>query len=221
MLLSTPLEAAKHILDLPFGVHGLVVYSNLNKCRKFYSYYVQEIIKKDTQLVEINPFYETEDSIRITLIRSNRRETVEVDKVEDKETILTIVNSLRKQHNKTIDVGKMENKDADRENTLIIFDSLKKYFVNSTFLPNHKHDQGLVNIAKSLGKEGATVICDMGVFNYHHNIQGLIDYEMSLPTHFDIEIKRICLYHYEDFRTLSRNVKECLINHHETSIRID
>ena len=54
-LLSNPIDSAKNILDLPFGVHCLVVYSNLNKYRKFYSYYVQEIIRKENQIIEIFP----------------------------------------------------------------------------------------------------------------------------------------------------------------------
>ena len=108
----------------------------------------------------------------------------------------------------------------DKENILLIVDSLRKYFVKGVFLPDDRSEERLVNLAKELGKKGATFIGDMGVFNYQHKIQVLIDYEISLPTHFDIDIKRVCLYHGKDFERFSDNIKERLINHHEIAFKL-
>lgn len=190
LMSSTAINAAKSILNSPFGVHCLVVYSNLSKCREFYSYYIQEVLKEDHEIVELDPFYETEDMVRNTLTLHNH---------------------------KVIDLEKLE----DSENRLFIIDSLIKHFTKNDTLRNSESYRKLVNIAKGLGKNGATVIGDMGVFNYQHKMKDLVEYEMSLPTYFDFDLKGICLYHHKDFSRLPEDIKQNLVNHHELVLKID
>lgn len=189
LALSNAIEAAKRILDAPFGAHCLLIYSNLSKCRKFYTYYIQEILKKDDEIVELDPFYETEDMVRNTLTRHNH---------------------------KVLDLERFE----DSENRLFIIDSLIKNFTKDDTLQNYALNKRLVDIAKGLDKRGATVIEDMGVFNYKYKIKDLLEYEMSMPTYFEFELKCICLYHDKDFDILPDNVRQNLIDHHKIVLRI-
>ena len=184
------MDAAKNILDSPFGAHCLVVYSDLKKCREFYSTYIHEVIKKDDEIVLFAPFYETENSVRHTLSH---------------------------QYHKIINLDEVDN----IESKLIIIDSLRKYFRNLNMVQDYESNQRLVDSAKELGKKGATVICDTGAFGYQHKTQELIEYEMLLPSHYDINLKGICLYHYKDFSMLSKDIIQNLINHHEIGISID
>ena len=69
-------------------------------------------------------------------------------------------------------------------------------------------------------RKKVSILGEMGVFFFKNQIQSLIDYEFSLPTEFDTNLKGICLYHQKDFDRLSTNQKEELINHHKIAIKI-
>src|SRR2546423_976424 len=55
------------------------------------------------------------------------------------------------------------------------------------------------------GKNGISVIADMGIFYHFQNKTNkdvLIKFESSLPAKFDIKLKRFCNYHKRDFDRL-------------------
>jgi hypothetical protein len=58
------------------------------------------------------------------------------------------------------------------------------------------------------GKNGLSVIADMGVFfHFQNNKDVLIDFESSLPLKFDMNVKRICTYHMGDFERFEQYEK--------------
>ena len=181
-------NAANTISESDYGTHTLVVYEDLEKLREFYSYYVKKRIEERNEVIQLAPFYETEDSVR---------------------------KSLSEGHF-SIDVEKWEK---DKK-SLIIVDSLKKYFGNETVESDYISNKNLVKYAKMMGKSGVSVLGDIGAFPYKHRIQELVNYELSLPSKYDIDLKSICLFHKKDFNRLSEEQKQKVIDHHEISLKI-
>ena len=109
-----------------------------------------------------------------------------------------------------IDVRKYE-----KEGSLVIIDSVKAYFGSDTDLMSFV--EKLAKEAQSSGKNGISVIADLASFYFHNGIDKLIDYEMSLPTKYDdqMKLKGFCFYHQEDFdKRLSKDQKQKLLEHH-------
>lgn len=71
------------------------------------------------------------------------------------------------------------------------------------------------------GKNGISVIADMGeFFHFQNNKDALIDFESSLPSKFDTNVKRICNYHSGDFDRLEKYEKDNLVEHHHLRIKV-
>jgi hypothetical protein len=77
-----------------------------------------------------------------------------------------------------------------------------------------------VEYAKAKGKSGVSMISDKGSFPFRHLINELVNFELSIPSKYDIDLKRICTYYQKDFNRLSKEQKQKLINHHVIAIKI-
>lgn len=103
----------------------------------------------------------------------------------------------------------------EREQSLLIMDSLKAYFgLKFGLIPFLNQT---VEYAKKSGKDGVTVIGDMGSFFYSQNANSnLLQYEMTLPEVFeDMNLKGFCFYHRRDFNgRLTEQEKKILLEHH-------
>jgi hypothetical protein len=101
------------------------------------------------------------------------------------------VTTSRRPHippNASIDVKKYEN-----EGSLIIMDSLKGHFDFGSDDPAAFAKQ-LVKRAESLDKKnGVSIIDDAGSFFHLKKLDKLIEHEMSMPSKFDINLKRFCV----------------------------
>lgn len=62
-------HAAKTISESNYGIHCLLIYSDLTILRKFYSSYISTQILDKEEVVQILPFYETEDSVCLWSIK--------------------------------------------------------------------------------------------------------------------------------------------------------
>lgn len=136
------------------------------------------------------------------------------------ETVDSVRKSLAEGH-MPIDLEKYE-KD---EKSLIIVDSLEKYFDKTTKEFNVKSlvkaNTDLVDYAESkLKKKGVSILGDSGAFLFKNQIPSLLEYETSLPLQFDLNLKGMCLYHEKDFGKLSLDQKEEIIKHHKIAIKI-
>ena len=49
----------------------------------------------------------------------------------------------------------------------------------------------------------------------------LVEYELSLPTIFDLPLKRFCIFHQNDFNRISKEQKQNLVEHHGLNMRIE
>jgi hypothetical protein len=71
-----------------------------------------------------------------------------------------------------------------------------------------------------MGKSGLSVLADLGAYHHKSMHKDLVDYELSLPTKYDTQMKGFCLYHQKDFDKFSDEQKQKLIEHHGKAIKI-
>jgi MEDS: MEthanogen/methylotroph, DcmR Sensory domain len=176
-----------------YGVHYLVIYPDMITLRRIYSYYAKMQLEDNNEIVLILPYYETTEMVRNVLSG------------EDKYN-----------QGSTIDVRKYE-----KEGSLMIIDSVKAYFRSDTDFMSFIGS--LLKQAQNSGKSGVSVIADLASFYFHNGIDKLIEYEMSLPTKYDdnMKLKGYCLYHQEDFdRRLTKQQKQKLLEHHGKNLMI-
>lgn len=113
-----------------------------------------------------------------------------------------------------IDVRKCE-----KEQTLLVMDSLKGYFSSKNGLMPFV--QQTVEYARTSGKSSVSVLGDMGSFFYLEKKDDLIDWELTLPSRFEVRLKGVCLYHKQDFdRRLSESDKQKLTEHHDKTLHL-
>ncbi len=171
-----------------YGIRYLVIYPDLTTLMEFYSYYIQKGIEEKNEVIQIAPFYETEDSVRYTLSEGHRA-IKDIEKLED-------------------------------EKSPVIVDSLKNYTKREQTVSYRSFKEMMVNHAKKIGKNGFSILGDMGIFYFNGRTQDLVEYEISLPKKYDINLKGFCLYHKDDFNRLTQEQQQKLVNHHEKAVEI-
>lgn len=131
------------------------------------------------------------------------------------ETEDSVRHTLSEGYRAIKDVEKLEN-----EKSLIIVDSLKNYTKLEQKESDLSFKDRMVNHAKKMGKNGFSILGDIGAFYFNGRTQDLIEYELSLPTKYDINLKGFCLYHKDDFKNLTKEQKQNLAKHHGMAIEI-
>jgi hypothetical protein len=179
-------EAIHQINQAEYGAHYIIIYPDLDILRELYSNYTYKQLKENNEIVLINPFYETTDSVRQVLFEKD---------------------------NPMLDVSKYE-----KEGALIIADSLKEYLGEQP----HMHLKESLTNYTNLGKNGLSVLADLGAYSHKSMYKDLVDYELSLPTKYDdnVAMKGFCLYHEKDFNNFSEEQKQKLVEHHGKALRI-
>jgi MEDS: MEthanogen/methylotroph, DcmR Sensory domain len=176
-----------------YDVHCLVVYPDMNTLRRIYSYYTKMQLEDNNEIVLIVPYYETTEMVRSVLSGENKNNQSNI-----------------------IDVRKYE-----KQGSLMIIDSVKAYFHSDKDLMSF-----LARLAKQAqfsGKNGISVIADLASFYYNDQSDKLIEYEMSLPTKYDdnMKLKGFCFYHQVDFdRRLTEQQKQTLLEHHGKNLMV-
>jgi hypothetical protein len=162
--------------------------------RRIYSGYIKAQLE-DNESVLILPYYETTERVRSILSGENDNSSIE---------------------SSIIDARKYE-----KEGSLLIIDSAKAYFGSDTGLMSFIRK--LSNQSQNSGKSGVSIIADLASFYLQNGIDKLIEYEMSLPTKYDSEmkLKGFCFYHQKDFdRRLTKQQKQKLLEHHGKSLMV-
>jgi hypothetical protein len=181
-------DLLKQLRQAEFGAHYIIVYHNMMTLRQIYSGYINAQLEDNNEIVLILPYYETTEMVRSVLSGENDNS----------------------KGGSIIDVRRYE-----KEGSLIIIDSVKAYFGSDTDLMSFV--EKLSKQAQNSGKNGISVIADLASFYFYNGIDKLIEYEMSLPTKYDDEmkLKGFCLYHQEDFdKRLSKEQRQKLLEHH-------
>jgi hypothetical protein len=104
----------------------------------------------------------------------------------------------------------------EKEESLVIADSLKEYLGDQPLVYIKK---GLTNCAK-MRKKGLSVLADLGAYTHKSKHKELVEYELSLPTKYEVQMKGFCLYHQKDFDNLSDEQQQKLVRHHGKALKI-
>ena len=80
--------------------------------------------------------------------------------------------------------------------------------------------ENMIDYAHEKGRNGISILGDVGPFFFRGKLQELVEYELSLPKKFNTKRKNFCLYHQKDFYRLSEEQKQKLINHHDIVLKI-
>jgi len=178
-------HALSQINQAEYGSHYIIVYPDLSTQRELYSSYIKKHIEENNEMILINPFYETTDSVRQILSKNG------------------------------VNVSKYE-----KENVLVIIDSLKEYFGQQQ-QSNILFIKSLAKCAKQMGKNCLSVLGDIGAYPHKSKCDDLVDYELSLPSKYNLDMKCFCLYHEKDFNKFSDEQKQELIEHHGKALNIE
>ena len=181
------------------------------------NYYVNEAVNQIIQAEYCSHYLIVYPDL--TTLREMYSKYIQKQINENNETILInpfyeTTDSVRQILSKNgIDVSKYE-----KEKGLVIIDSLQEYFGSQ---PDMLFKRNLVNYAKQKGKNGISIIGDIGAYPHKSKHNDLVDYELSLPTEFDVDMKGFCLYHQKDFNKFSDKQKQELIKHHGKALKIE
>jgi hypothetical protein len=139
--------------------------------------------------------------------------------IEDKNEIVLVlsyyetVDNLRNFLSPTDEISS-DLERYEREGSLVIIDSVKGFFD----FDHPSYVKNLLKQAESLGKSGISVIADAGAFYHYSKVEELVKHELSMPSKFDINLKRFCVFHKQDFDRLTEVKKQKLLEHHEKDL---
>jgi hypothetical protein len=205
-----------HLFHAEYGSHSILVYPDIETLRETYSRYAKSQLEDNNEIVLILPYYETADKVRKTLSEGV------VNNIADDDDTTAAINDTKT--NSIIDVRKYE-----KEGSLMIVDSVKGYFGSDSNYEGKDRLMSffkqLVKKAESLGKNGVSVIADLGSF-YHYQsnnaTEKLFEHELSLPSKYEgMKFKGFCAYHKADFeRRFTEEQKQMLLDHHSKALMI-
>lgn len=214
LIIGSDNEILEHLTNAEYGTHSILVYPNIETLRETYTRYVKRQLEDNNEIVLILPYYETADKVRKTLSNSdfvNRGEAANSD-------------SNNSNGSSIIDIRKYE-----KEGSLMIMDSVKGYFGSDSNYEGKDRLMSffkqLVKKAESLGKNGVSVIADLGSFYHHQSINAtekLFEHELSLPSKYEgMKFRGFCAYHKADFdRRFTEDQKQKLRDHHDKALMI-
>ena len=142
--------------------------------------------------------------------------------IEEKKEIVLIL-----PHHETTDMvryvlfelAQIDVRKYEKQNSLLIIDSARAYFGTSIDVVSFV--KSLVSYADQIGKNGVSVLADMGPFFHYNKLDDLIEYETSLPPRSDIKAKGLCLYNTDEFNwRLTRIQRKKLFEHHGRELMI-
>ena len=89
-------DALEQINQAEYGAHYMIIYPDLDTLRELYSNYIYRQLKENNEIVLINPYYETTDSVRQILSEKDNA-TINVSKYE-KDQALVIADALEEYY---------------------------------------------------------------------------------------------------------------------------
>jgi hypothetical protein len=207
-------EILDHLTHAEYGTHSILVYPDIQTLRETYSMYVKKQLEDSNEIVLILPYYETADKVRKTLSNSDFVNRGEAANSDSNNSNGSSINDVRKY---------------EKEGSLMIMDSVKGYFGSDSNYEGADRLMSffkqLVKKAESLGKNGVSVIADLGSF-YHlqsnNATEKLFEHELSLPSRYDgMKFKGFCAYHKADFdKRFTEEQKQKLLDHHSKALMI-
>jgi hypothetical protein len=169
-----------------FGEHNIMIYPDLYTLREIYSRSCKTALANNEAVIMLL-HYETREDVRAYL----RELDIDLDRYEIQERSLLIIDSAHDY-----------------------FGSVKDFLFYLNIMNAN---------AIKRNKRGISILVDRGSHYYHHRIGNhqqkgidlLLEYEESLSTKLNLNVKLLCLYHIKDFDILKvANQREYLLRIH-------
>ena len=108
----------------------------------------------------------------------------------------------------------------EKEQSLLIMDSLKIYFGSQDGVK--QFIKQTVEYARTTGRSGVSILGDMGSFFYRNKKGDAVRYEMTLPSKYEnMNLKGFCMYHRRDFDwRFTEKERQKLIEHHGKTLML-
>jgi hypothetical protein len=183
-------DTLHHITQAEDGAHYMIIYPDLEKLRELYSEYIHKQVEDKNEIVLINPFYETTDSVRNVLSEKYNNGINDVSKREQEKSLI-IADALERyfgeqnMDDKSFKMSLVDHATKIGKSDLAILGDTGAYHHKS------KHEE-LVDYELSLPTK----------------------YEDG------IALKGFCLYHQKDFNNFSDEQKQKLIEHHGKALKL-
>ncbi|HJT49281.1 MAG TPA: hypothetical protein VJ729_13945, partial [Nitrososphaeraceae archaeon] len=89
-------DAFHNMIQAEYGAHYMIIYPDLVTLRELYSNYIHKQMKENNEIVLINPFYETIDSVRQVISRKYNDDDINEVFEHEKEKSLIIGDALER-----------------------------------------------------------------------------------------------------------------------------
>jgi hypothetical protein len=128
---------------------------------------------------------------------------------DENKTVLILPHYETTDSLKKILLAADNNEDTKNKykDSLIVMDSINAHFGADDHMV-------FVNKLVNRAENGVLVIADAGPFFHLNKKEKLVEHELSMPSRFDKNLKRFCVFHKQDFNTLGEEQRQKLINHH-------
>ena len=100
------------------------------------------------------------------------------------------------------------------KDSLIVMDSIKGHFGADDHMV-------FVNKLVNHAENGVLVIADAGPFFHLNKKEKLVEHELSMPSRFDTNLKRFCVFHKQDFNSLAEEQRQKLLDHHGQVLMVE
>ncbi|MGN6628640.1 MAG: hypothetical protein ACTHKJ_02070 [Candidatus Nitrosocosmicus sp.] len=106
----------------------------------------------------------------------------------------------------------------EEEEALLIIDAFHTYLDQKSL--EKSFDEKIINRSMQIRKKGISIMNEIGPFPFKGMFKRILEYELSLPSAFNMPIKLFCLFYQEDFEEFSFEQKQKLIECHGKVLRI-
>jgi hypothetical protein len=128
---------------------------------------------------------------------------------DENKTVLILPHYETTDSLKKILLAADNNEDTKNKykDSLIVMDSINAHFGADDHMV-------FVNKLVDNAENGVLVIADAGPFFHLNKKEKLVEHELSMPSRFDKNLKRFCVFHKQDFNVLTEEQKQKLVDHH-------
>jgi hypothetical protein len=198
----------ENINQSSYDEHNLLVYFSHEEFEEFFVESCKDALINKNEIFLLVAYYQDLAYVRKKL----RLAGIDITKYENNGTLVIMDSEIAyqihmvKSDDNTINFGNGVNEIENKINN-----NNNKY--NITMITNQ-----LIRHAEKLGKNGIAIVVDIGPFILSNRIQELISGEQSLSANLtNVNIRMICCYHKKDFRKLSEEQRQKILEFHTHS----
>ena len=174
-----------------YGDHNLLVYPSLQLFEQFYTRLCIDTVLNKNQIFLLATYYQDVSQVKKKLKTAG----IDVPKYEGNGTLLILDSEIAYQNAMKTSINDIEKSSVSDYNIMMI-------------------GALLLRRAEKLGRNGVTILGDLGKFILNKELENLISYERSVPSRIDANIRPICCYHKDDFNKIRKDQRNRILASH-------